>query len=232
MIWSMFRLIPAILLLLAAAACASAPPTIPAASRVVVDYGPPGDPHNPEQGPYQPNQYLQVCSGMAVSNSPPFYPGGWVQDFKPVIDVNGVVLVTVPTNDACLSSGFGVRGGRIHEGVDLTRRPSGPVYAAAPGRIIEARHSTGYGWQVLIDHGRGVYTRYAHLAYFEPNVAVGREIGFGQPVGMMGDSGNATAIHLHYEILTGNYHNPRGSKGLDVRDPFSFPAYELMLAGS
>ena len=169
----MFRLIPAILLLLAAAACASAPPPIPAAPRVVVDYGPPGDPHNPVQGPYQPNQYLQVCSGMAVSNSPPFYPGGWVQDFKPVIVVNTVVLVTVPTNDACLSSGFGFRGGRIHEGVDLTRRPSGPVYAAAPGRVIEMRWSSGYGNQVLIDHGHGVYTRYAHLDSFDLGLQLG-----------------------------------------------------------
>jgi murein DD-endopeptidase MepM/ murein hydrolase activator NlpD len=227
----MLRLFSALMLLLVAAACASAPPRA-AAPRVVVSYGPPGDPHNPVQGPYQPNQYLQVCNGMSVSNSPPFYTGGWVQDFKPVIVVNNVVLVTVPTNDACLSSGFGFRSGRIHEGVDLTRRPAGPVYAAAPGRIIEARHSDGYGWQVLIDHGKGVYTRYAHLAHFDPSVAVGREIGFGQPVGQMGDSGNATAVHLHYEILTGNYHNPRGSKGLDVHDPFSFPAYELTFAGS
>lgn len=227
----MLRLFSVLMLVLVAGACAAAPPRV-AAPRVSVTYGPPGDPHNPVQGPYQPNQYLQVCNGMSVSNSPPSHPGGWVQDFKPVIVVNNVVLVTVPTNDACLSSGFGFRGGRMHEGVDLTRRPSGPVFAAAPGRIIEARHSTGYGWQVLIDHGKGVYTRYAHLAHFDPNVAVGREIGFGQPVGLMGDSGNATAIHLHYEILTGNYQNPRGSKGLKVRDPFSFPAYELTFAGS
>jgi murein DD-endopeptidase MepM/ murein hydrolase activator NlpD len=222
----MLRFLPALLLLLAAGACASAP------RHVVVNYGPPGDPSNPPQGVYQPNEFLQVCHGMSVTNAPPYYPGGWVMDFKPVIVVDGIVLVTVPTNDACLSSGFGFRGGRFHEGIDLTRRPAGPVYSAAPGRIIEARNSNGYGLQVLIDHGHGVFTRYAHLAFFDPNVAVGRAIGFGQPVGMMGESGNATAIHLHYEILTGNYYNPKGSKGLQVRDPFSFPAYDMTFAGS
>ncbi|KCZ90684.1 M23 family metallopeptidase [Hyphomonas johnsonii] len=219
----MTRFVPAIFLLLAVCACATAP--------APVVYGPPGDPGNPVQGPFQPNAYLQVCGGMSVSNAPVFYPGGWVADFKPVIVVDGVVLVTVPTNDACLSSGFGYRGGRLHEGIDLTHRPAGTVYAAAPGRVVEARMSTGYGLQVLIDHGRGVYTRYAHLAHTDTRVRVGQPIGYGQPIGVMGQSGNATAIHLHYEILTGNYRNPKGSKGLSVHDPFRFPAYEPALTG-
>lgn len=193
-----------------------------------VDYGPPGDVRNPPQGPFQPNAYLRLCPGMGVSNAPAHDEERWILDYKPVIVVGQVVLATAPANDVCLSSGVGLRAGRLHEGIDLTSRPPGPVYAAAPGRVIEARWSTGYGYQALIDHGHGIYTRYAHLESFGPNVHPGEEIGFGQAVGQMGATGNAEAPHLHYEILTGDYDNPRGSKGLIAQDPFAFPAYEIV----
>ncbi|MFN7180255.1 M23 family metallopeptidase [Hyphomonas sp.] len=192
-----------------------------------VDYGPPGDPKNPPQGTFQPNAYLRLCPGMSVSNAPPHDSERWVIDFNPVIVVGQVVLASVPVNDVCLSSGIGYRAGRMHEGIDLTSRPPGMIFAAAPGRVIEARWSSGYGNQVLIDHGHGVYTRYAHLEYFDANVYPGAEIGFGQPVGQMGATGNAEAPHLHYEILTGDYSNPKGSKGLAVHSPFGFPAYDF-----
>ena len=83
-------------------------------------------------------------------------------------------------NDVCLSSGFGLRGSRMHEGIDLTSRPASMIYTAAPGRVIEARESSGYGLQVLVDHGHGVYTRYAHLEYFDAGIQLGSSIGFGQ----------------------------------------------------
>jgi murein DD-endopeptidase MepM/ murein hydrolase activator NlpD len=182
------------------------------------------------QGPFQPNAYLRACYGIRVSNSPLVDEEGWVRNYKPIVMVNGVPLAAAPANDVCLTSGFGQRFGRQHDGIDLQSRPAGTIYAAAPGRVIEARVSTGYGNMVLIDHGKGVYTRYAHLAYIQPGVQKGEKIGFGQPVGFMGSSGNATAVHIHYEILTGNYNNPRGSKGLSPRDPFSFPPYEYAQA--
>lgn len=207
-------------------ACASSGPTI--VYGPPVEFGPPGDPINPPQGSFQPNADLRVCPGMRVSNSPPLIQQGghkWVEPFSPVVVVNGVVLVTVPANDVCLSSGFGMRDGRMHEGIDLASRPAGPIFAAAPGRVIEARAASGYGLQVLLDHGQGVYTRYAHLAFIDQYVTVGADIGFGQPVGMMGQTGNARALHVHYELLTGNYRNPKRSKGLDVHSPFDFPAW-------
>ncbi|HBH42963.1 hypothetical protein HY36_09745 [Hyphomonas atlantica] len=182
------------------------------------------------QGPFEPNAYLRACYGIRVSNSPLVDEDGWVINYKPIVVVNGVPLAAAPANDVCLTSGFGQRFGRRHDGIDLQSRPASTIYAAAPGRVIEARVSTGYGNMVLIDHGKGVYTRYAHLAYIQPGVQKGGEIGFGQPVGFMGSSGNATAIHIHYEILTGNYNNPRGSKGLSPRDPFTFPPYEYAQA--
>lgn len=179
----------------------------------------------PQQGPFQPNAYLRICPGMRVSNAPLADDLQWVEDFKPLVVVDGVVLAVVPVNDACLSSGFGLRDGRPHQGIDLSVRPAGMVYSAAPGLILEAREATGYGLQIVLDHGDGVHTRYAHLEYFDPAIVEGALIGFGQPLGRMGQTGNTQAIHLHFELLTGDYATPRGSKGLTPRDPFGFPAY-------
>lgn len=215
----------ALLLAFGLAACATR--SAPIVYGPPVDYGPPGTPGNPPQGTFQPNAELRLCPGMRVSNAPPTDGERYIMPYAPIIVVNGIVMAAAPTNDVCLSSGFGARDGRMHEGIDLTSRPPGPVYAAAPGRVIEARESAGYGLQVLIDHGHGVYTRYAHLAYFEPGLVPGSILGFGQPVGLMGATGNASAAHLHFEILTGDYNNPRASKGLVVNDPFAFPAYAV-----
>jgi murein DD-endopeptidase MepM/ murein hydrolase activator NlpD len=196
-----FRLWGLMLAVMLLGACATQPAPV-IVYGPPVDYGPPGDARNPPQGPFQPNAYLRLCPGMSVSNS--------------------------PAADVCLSSGFGLRAGRPHQGIDLTSNPPGPVYAAAPGRVIEARWSSGYGNQVLIDHGHGVYTRYAHLDSFDPGVSIGSALGFGQPVGQMGATGNAQGPHLHFELLTGDYDNPMASKGLTPNDPFVFPAYEYV----
>lgn len=219
----MIRLLGAALTLVFLAACASAPAPV----QVRTYTPPPGPPQvtATDQGTFQPNAYLRSCGGIYVTNAPPMDSDFWVNDYKPIIVVGQIVLATAPANDVCLSSGFGFRSARRHDGIDLQSVPAGPVYSAAPGRILEARVSTGYGNMVLIDHGGGVYTRYAHLAYFSEGIQAGAEVGFGQELGTMGRSGNATAIHLHFEILTGNYNNPRGSKGLDPRNPFEFPAY-------
>ena len=144
-----------------------------------------------------------------------------------------------------VSSPFGPRvhpvSGRVrqHDGVDLAVPEGTAVWTVAPGTVHSVGRRPGYGLVVEIDHpggigpagqGEPVRTRYAHLAYIQPGVTKGAKIGFGQPVGFMGSSGNATAIHIHFEILTGNYNNPQGSKGLAPRDPFSFPPYEYAQA--
>lgn len=220
------RLILAALLALFVAACASSRPSPIILRMPPVDYGPPGDARNPAQGPFQPNQFLRLCPGTHISNAPPADAERWIRDFHPVVVAFGVVLATVPTNDVCFTSGFGPRGGTIHAGIDVASRPPGPVYSAGPGRIVEARNSSGYGLNVVIDHGRGVYTRYAHLDWFAPGITPGQSIGFGQPLGQMGSTGNASAPHLHYEILTGNIDNPRGSFGLTPHNPLTFPPYD------
>jgi hypothetical protein len=152
-----FRLAGLWLALALLGACANQPAPI-IVHGPPVDYGPPGDTRNPPQGPFQPNAHLRLCAGMGVSNAPASDTERWIIDFKPVVLVGQVVVASAPANDVCLASGFGPRSGRNHNGIDLTSSPPGPIYAAAPGRILEARESSGYGLQVLIDHGRATPT--------------------------------------------------------------------------
>jgi murein DD-endopeptidase MepM/ murein hydrolase activator NlpD len=183
-------------------------------------------PVNAEQGPFQPDAHLYLCPNSTITNAFEYDATLRVLNFNPVVLVDGKVILTpVPTNNACVTSGFGHRMGRTHSGLDVRSRPAGMVYAAAPGRITEARYSTSFGNTVLIDHGQGVFTRYAHLANLESGVEKDRDIGFGQPLGIMGTTGNSTGVHLHFEVLTGDYVGPGRSPNLTARNPLLFPPY-------
>jgi murein DD-endopeptidase MepM/ murein hydrolase activator NlpD len=88
--------------------------------------------------------------------------------------------------------------GAIHSGVDISA-PTGTVaHATADGVVEFAARFAGYGRLVIVDHGNGLETYYAHLARFD--VMPGQEIRRGQSVGAVGASGRVTAPHLHYEV--------------------------------
>ncbi len=185
-----------------------------------------------EQGPFQPEANLYLCPSSTVTNAFEADESNRVVNFNPIVLVDGKVVITpVPVNNSCMTSGYGTRFGRTHKGLDLQAPPPALIYSAAPGIIREADFSTGFGNYVVIDHGQGVFTRYAHMSRFEPGITPGRTIGFGQPLGIMGQSGNATGIHLHFEVLTGNYNTPKRSFGLTTRDPLSFPPYTGQASG-
>ena len=188
----------------------------------------------PESGPVQaanverlyPNKRLFVCRGMTVSNRPSTDSMDEVIGYSRMIVVDGKVpIVTAPANNACVSSGFGPRWGKQHKGLDITSRPASRVFAGGAGVVLEAGSNGGYGRAILIDHGDGVYTRYAHLEYIDPDIAVGKRVHYGKPLGRMGKSGHTTGIHLHYEILTGTYKPGDWGRGLTPRNPFSFPEW-------
>ena len=161
---------------------------------------------------------LSLCL-TTVSNAPPA-TGREIINFYPLVLVNGVQLMTAPVRGACLSSGFGRRGGRLHKGVDYHQRPAGSVFVAGDATVIEATYRNDYGNMVVLDHGSGVYTRYAHLESFSTGIRVGEKVKSGEVMGRMGNSGRVRAVHLHYEILIGNYNNPKRSFGLEPRNPF------------
>jgi murein DD-endopeptidase MepM/ murein hydrolase activator NlpD len=125
--------------------------------------------------------------------------------YTPYIDTPAGALLRDPTEGACLSSGFGWRGtdtggGRQHNGIDLANPNGGFIYAAADGRVIAAEYRAGFGNTVVIDYGRGVRSLYGHLSEIDPNLRPGDHVYSGQAVGRMGMTGNATGVHLHYEV--------------------------------
>lgn len=104
-----------------------------------------------------------------------------------------------------ISSGFGYRIHpiykvlRLHEGIDFTAPRGTDVYATADGVVEFASASaSGYGNEIVIDHGFGYKTRYAHLNGF--NVRKGQVVKRGELIGYIGNTGLSTAPHLHYEI--------------------------------
>ena len=99
-----------------------------------------------------------------------------------------------------VTSGYGVsRGSRSHHaGVDIDGDSGDPIYAAAGGQVLEAGRSGEYGQYVLIDHGDGLQTLYAHASHLL--VKRGQEIDAGTEIARVGRSGNARGTHLHFEV--------------------------------
>lgn len=92
-------------------------------------------------------------------------------------------------------------GRAFHSGVDISAPMGTPVKATADGVVIFAEYSGAYGRTVVVDHGRGVHTYYAHLSQFR--VIAGQEVRAGEIVGLSGASGRVTSPHLHYEVRLG-----------------------------
>ncbi|MDP9792575.1 murein DD-endopeptidase MepM/ murein hydrolase activator NlpD [Catenuloplanes nepalensis] len=137
-----------------------------------------------------PGASLAICAG------PPAGTGGWV---RPV--------------DAVVGSGFGRRGGEFHAGVDLSAARHTVIRAASAGTVAASacnstrgtcdvdgsRSIIGCGWYVDIAHTGGIGTRYCHMVR-RPEVTVGDTVTAGQPIGLVGSSGNSSGPHLHFEV--------------------------------
>ncbi|KRT74595.1 MAG: M23-like protein peptidase [Deltaproteobacteria bacterium CSP1-8] len=98
-----------------------------------------------------------------------------------------------------VSSGFGNRNGRKHEGVDILAPEGALVRAAGYGVVLYAGDGLrGYGNAIVLDHGDGVTTLYGHLKNIR--VQSGDIVAAGSVIGAVGDTGNATTAHLHFEL--------------------------------
>ncbi len=92
------------------------------------------------------------------------------------------------------------RSEAMHNGIDFAGPMGTSIYAAGNGRVINASYNFhGYGYMVMVDHGFGYKTRYAHLS--EVKVKRGDVVNRGQIVALMGNTGKSTGPHLHYEVL-------------------------------
>ena len=110
-------------------------------------------------------------------------------------------------------SGYGIRihpvhkVKKIHKGIDFTAPEGTPIQATGNGTIKKVNKSRSYGNNVIIDHGFGYETLYAHM--HEVHVKVGEKVIKGQQIGTVGDTGLSTAPHLHYEVrINGKHVNP------------------------
>ncbi|MGC2403121.1 MAG: M23 family metallopeptidase [Acidobacteriaceae bacterium] len=103
-----------------------------------------------------------------------------------------------------VTSSFGARldpfngEGAFHTGVDIAANSGDAVRAPADGTVTKAGMGTGYGREVLVDHGHGIETLYAHLSGFA--VVAGQDVRRGDILGYVGSSGHSTGPHLHYEV--------------------------------
>ncbi|MGE0409311.1 MAG: M23 family metallopeptidase [Amphiplicatus sp.] len=144
---------------------------------------------------------LMLCP-MKIAN-PPAARNGRVKNFKPYADVRGKRLARAPV-EGCLSSGYGPRStdaDGYHYGIDLYTKTPAPVHAAADGLVEAVKTIKGYGKTVIIGHGDGVKTLYAHLSSVAPGAKRGARVRGGEVIAQTGSSGNASAVHLHYEVL-------------------------------
>ena len=99
-----------------------------------------------------------------------------------------------------MSSKYGPRNGRSHQGVDLPLKTGDPVYAAFDGKVrITAYQRRGYGHYVVIRHHNGIETLYAHLQ--KKLVDANENVKAGDPIGIGGNTGRSSGPHLHFEVI-------------------------------
>jgi murein DD-endopeptidase MepM/ murein hydrolase activator NlpD len=125
-------------------------------------------------------------------------------------------FLRAPLDFTRISSGFNPRrlhpiSGRVraHQGVDYAASTGTPIWAAGDGRIQFAGRKGGYGNAVVIDHGRGITTLYAHMSRFGRGIRGGKRVAQGEVIGFVGSTGASTGPHLHFEYLVnGRHKNP------------------------
>lgn len=127
-----------------------------------------------------------------------------IEVYRRMAEIAAATPLARPLESAKMSSRFGrrvdpfLRRPALHSGLDF-RAPSGTeVHATAPGKVVSAGRNGGYGRMVVIDHGNGMTTRYAHLSRI--SVKKGQAVAAGEIVGKVGTTGRSTGPHLHYEI--------------------------------
>ena len=119
-------------------------------------------------------------------------------------------ILKTPLDGARLSSNFGMRKhpisgyNKMHKGVDFAAPTGTPIYAGGNGVIEFAGKNGGYGNYIRIRHNNEYKTAYAHLSRFKKGISKGVRVNQGEVIGYVGNTGNSTGPHLHYEILFQN----------------------------
>lgn len=173
---------------------------------------------------------MEICSqkgeaGFGIKKDITFYENGIKKhSIDPVVEVvkepveeivrigtgkmAGLVKKSLPwPTEGTFTSGYGARWGRKHNGVDIAATPGTPIYAPSMGVVTFSDTKSGYGNYVMIDHGNGYVTTYAHMT--SRSVKEGDTVAQGDLIGTVGSTGRVTGPHLHFEILiNGKYVDP------------------------
>jgi murein DD-endopeptidase MepM/ murein hydrolase activator NlpD len=152
-------------------------------------------------GDIQADIQAQIQAAQAAAPATPTLPAGPVQGESSsgfIWPVSGPVV-----------SPFGWRWGRMHEGIDIAVPSGTPVVAVASGTVVYAGWLGGYGNLVVVDHGNGLSTAYAHNTGIV--AGVGASVGQGQTVAYSGSTGNSSGPHVHFEVrVNGSAVDPLG----------------------
>jgi murein DD-endopeptidase MepM/ murein hydrolase activator NlpD len=149
-----------------------------------------------------------ACAGPGQTSA-----SGWTVPTRPIVMD---AASHRQRNTFSLGSGFRPPGRPNHKGVDLMARRGTPIQAASGGIVITVRCQAsigtcdrdggpsvkGCGWYVEVAHSGGVWTRYCHMGQ-RPLVVVGQRVNAGDPLGVVGSSGNSSGPHLHFEVHIG-----------------------------
>lgn len=109
------------------------------------------------------------------------------------------VLLRKPVENGTITSAFGERNGVFHQGIDIGAAEDTPIIACLTGTVKEVGKNDSYGNYIVLDHGSGIETRYAHCSSI--TVKQGEHVNMGAEIAKMGSSGDATGTHLHLELL-------------------------------
>ena len=170
----------------------------------------------------QDYDFLRSANALALLSSP-------ARRFRPVASIPNIWPI-----DGRLIGAFGPRqdpfsgeGQEIHKGVDISGTIGTPIHVTADGVVRFADMENGYGRLVVVDHGGGIETWYAHMSRLY--VHTGQELRRGELIGEVGMSGRVTAPHLHYEVhVNGRPMNPyqylahASLVPVTTKNPFSF----------
>ncbi|WP_243290313.1 M23 family metallopeptidase [Bacillus sp. FJAT-47783] len=143
-------------------------------------------------------------SGSSGSSSPSNSSGS----SSPSVNVGGFIWPAAGS----VTSGYGSRWGKLHAGIDIAKRGTVPVHAAAEGTVIRSYYSSSYGNVVFISHnikGKVYTTVYAHLS--SRGVSSGQKVSQGQFIGYMGNTGQSYGQHLHFEVHAGPWNGSKSN---------------------
>ena len=154
----------------------------------------------------QKREYLHEVAGLEASNAQVTaqIQASGSSSYSSTPSASGLIW---PVNGPVVSP-FGMRWGRLHAGIDIAAGYGTPIHAAASGTVIFAGWMGGYGNFVIIDHGGGLSTGYAH----QSSIAVGGgSVSQGQVIGYVGCTGHCFGPHLHFEVrINGSPVDPMG----------------------